>query len=246
MKLRILLFTLFAVIFSLNTFAQNNSVNVKSNKIKYERKGKDVSEYKKTFEVNYPKFSGIKNPAVLKNLENTVNYWKVFDTTLEENLGDYNWLESFDYKVIYNKNSLMVIELMMVGSGAYPDGSVKTFVINLNTGKRIFIKDAFADVGHLLVKVDKAQKAEVKKYLADMKKENPEDLSTAVELLADKRYTTKTLDEFYIDDRGVTFLFDYGFVHAVQALEPEGRYFFTWAELKSLIKRNGLLGRFVR
>ncbi len=182
----------------------------------------------------------------MKNLENTVSYWKVFDTTLEENLDDYDWLESFDYEVTYNKNSLLVIKLRMDGSGAYPDFSEKTFVINLNTGRRIFIGDVFANVGQVLVNVDKAQKAEVKKYLADMKKENPEDLSTAVELLADKKYTTNTLDEFYIDDKGVTFLFDYGFVHAVQALEPDGRYFFTWAELKPLIKPNGLLGRFVR
>lgn len=246
MKLKILSFTLFALVFSLNTFAQNNSVTVTSKKIKYERKGEDISEYKKTFEVNYPKFSGIKNPAVLKNLENTVSYWKVFDTSLEENLGDYNWLENLDYKVTYNKNSLMVIELMMAGSGAYPDGSVKTFVINLNTGRRIFIKDVFNDVGQVVVKVDKAQKAEVKKYLADTKKNNLENLSTVVELLADKNYRTNTLDEFFIDEKGVTFLFDYGFVHAVQALEPDGRYFFTWAEIKPLIKPNGLLGRFVR
>ncbi len=246
MKMKLLLIGVLISVLSFSGLAQNNSVVVTSNKVKYERKGKDVSEYKKTFEVNYPKFSGINNSVALKNLENTVNYWKVFDMTLEENLGDYNWLENLDYEVTYNKNSLMVIKLRMDGSGAYPDFSEKTFVINLNTGRRIFIRDVFNNVGQVLVKVDKAQKAEVKKYLADMKKENPEDLSTAVELLADKQYTAKMLDEFYIDDKGVTFLFDYGFVHAVKALEPEGRYFFTWAEIKPLIKRDGLLGRFVR
>lgn len=246
MKVKILLFGILILFLSINGLAQNNSVNVTSKKVKYERKDKDLPEHKKTFEVNYPNFSGIKNPTVLRNLEHTVSYWKIFDTTLEENLGDYYWLETLDYKVKYNKNSLMVIELMMEGSGAYPDTSIKTFVINLNTGKRIFIRDVFNDVGQLLVKVDKAQKAEVKKYLADMKKENSEDLSTAVELLANKKYTANTLDEYYIDDKGVTFLFDYGFVHAVKALEPEGKYFFTWAELKPLIKRGGLLGRFVR
>lgn len=246
MKLKILLLTFFVLVFSITNFAQTNSVIVKSNKIKYERKGENVSEYKKTFEVNYPKFSGINNPAVLRNLENTISYWRIFDTTLEENLDDYQWLESLDYKVSYNKYSLMVIELTMEGSEAYPDANTKTFVINLNTGKRIFIKDVFNDVGQVLVKVDKAQKAEVNKYLTELRKDNPEDFSAARELLVNKRYSESTLDEFVIDDKGVTFLFDYGFVHAVQALEPEGKYFFTWAELKPLIKRNGLLGRFAR
>ncbi|MGI8669898.1 MAG: hypothetical protein ACR2J3_08670 [Aridibacter sp.] len=245
MKTKFLLFGLISI-FSINGLAQNNSVVVTSNKVKYERKGKDVSEYKKTFEVNYPKFSGIKNPVALKNLENTVSYWKVFETTLEENLGDYYWLDSLDYQITYNKNSLMVIDLRVDGSGAYPDYSTKTFVVNLNTGKRIFIRDAFTNVGQLLVKVDKAQKAEVKQHLAELKKDNAEDYSAAREMLAGKRYTASTLDEFYIDDKGVTFIFNYEFPHAVQALAPDGRYFFTWAELKPFIKPNGLLGRFVR
>ena len=53
------------------------------------------------------------------------------------------------------------------------------------------------------------------------------------------------LDEFSISDKGVTFLYDYGFPHAIQALEPDGRYFFTWAQMKQHIKRGGLLAKFI-
>lgn len=245
MKIKIFSIGLFLLAFSINAQAQS-SVKVAPNKITYERKGADVPDHKKTFAVNYPKFTGIKNPAALKNLENTVDYWKNFEMTLEENLGEYYWLDSFDYEVKYNKNNLMAIELLMEGSGAYPDGTVKTFVINLETGRRIFIRDAFRNVGQLLVKLDKAQKAEIKNHIAELKKEYPDDYRSAQEMLAGKKYTISELDEFSIDDRGVTFIYEYQFPHAVKALEPAGRYFFTWAELKPLIKPGGLLGRFVR
>ena len=47
------------------------------------------------------------------------------------------------------------------------------------------------------------------------------------------------LDQFSISDKGVTFLYDYGFGHAYKALEPEGRYFFTWAEMRPYVKKRG-------
>ena len=51
---------------------------------------------------------------------------------------------------------------------------------------------------------------------------------------------------FPISDEGVTFYYDYGFPHVIQALAPDGQYFFKWAELKPFIKPDGLLARFVR
>jgi hypothetical protein len=43
----------------------------------------------------------------------------------------------------------------------------------------------------------------------------------------------------------VTFLYDAGFPHAIQALEPNGNYFFSYAELRPFIKKDGLLGTFI-
>jgi len=56
-------------------------------------------------------------------------------------------------------------------------------------------------------------------------------------------YSIKELDQFSVSDEGVTFIFDYGFPHAIKALEPEGRYFFSWPELRGLVRRNGALQR---
>jgi hypothetical protein len=226
--------------------APSSAVAINSSKVSYERKGKTVTEYKKKFEVNYPKFSNITNPRVKKNLEDTLSYWKNFEMNLEESLGEFTWLDSFDYQVNYNKKSLLDIELIMEGSGAYPSGTVKTLVVNLNTGKRIYINEVFTNLGQLIVKIDQAQKDEIKDHIVKLKKEYPEDFKSVENLFQNKRYTSNKLDEYSINDKGVTFLFDYGFPHAVQALEPDGRYFFTWAEMKPFIKPDGLLGSFVR
>ena len=63
--------------------------------------------------------------------------------------------------------------------------------------------------------------------------------------VAERTFTADDLEGFSVGDDGVTFTFDYGFPHVVKALEPDGKYFMTWNELRPFIKRGGLLGRFV-
>ncbi len=246
MKIRVLLISIVILTMCVGIFAQNSAYLVSSKKVTYERKGENISEYKKKFNVNYPKVSGVSSKAAQKNLDDTLNYWKTFGMTLEESLGDYTWLDSFDYKVNYNKNSLLAIELIMEGSGAYPDGTVKTKVINLNTGRRIYIQDAFTNIGKLLVKIEKAQKKELADHIKNLQKEYPEDYATAQDLFRNKKFTTNTLDEYSIDEKGVTFIFDYGFPHAIKALEPDGKYFFTWQEMKPFIKTQSFFGKFIK
>jgi hypothetical protein len=56
----------------------------------------------------------------------------------------------------------------------------------------------------------------------------------------------ENLEGFSISDRGVTFIYDYGYAHVVQALEPSGDFFIPISQLKSFIRRDGLLARFIR
>lgn len=58
-------------------------------------------------------------------------------------------------------------------------------------------------------------------------------------------FTKENLDDFSVGAKGLTFLYDAGYPHAIQAFEPNGRYFFSYSELKPYIKRGGLLGQFV-
>ena len=232
----------FLFVFSSVLFAQ---VEITPKKVIYIRTGQDVPDFKRTFEVRYPMVSGIKSKQALSRMENALDYWRVFEMSLEENRGDEHWLTSFDYKVNYNRHSILEIELIMQGVGAYPDGTVKTLVIDQRTGRRVRVPDVFENIGGLLVKIEKSQDQEIAAAIANAKTEFPEDSITLEEMLGGTDYSIKTLDEYSVSEKGVTFLFDYGFPHVIQAMEPEGRYFFTWKEISGHVKPRGLLGRFI-
>ena len=59
------------------------------------------------------------------------------------------------------------------------------------------------------------------------------------------KFEVMSLDEFSVGPKGITFLYDAGFPHVIKALEPEGRYFFSYSILREYIKRDGPLGQFV-
>ncbi len=102
-----------------------------------------MPDHKKSFEITYPKVSGISDPAVKKNLEDTLNYWKNFEMSLEEELGEFYGVDSAEYEVGYNKNSILSIKLYMEVSGAYPSMMTKNLVVDLKTGKRVFLTGRF-------------------------------------------------------------------------------------------------------
>ncbi len=58
-------------------------------------------------------------------------------------------------------------------------------------------------------------------------------------------FKSENLNDFSVGAKGVTFLYDAGYPHAIQASEPKGRYFFSYSELKPYIKSDGLLWQFV-
>ncbi len=221
------------------------SVTVTAEEITYQRKAENLPDSKKEFTVRYPRFSGL-SVSAMENLTASVDYWKIFKTTLKENLSDYTWLESFDYNVTYNKNFILAIELSMEGSGAYPDGTTKRLLFDLRSGKRIFTRDVFQDIPGLLLKIDKEQKAEIARQLAEVKKDSgAEDAAELRRMVKEHSYSASKFEEFAVSDAGVVFHYDYGFPHAVAALQPSGTYFFSWRSLRGHIKRNGLLGKFI-
>jgi hypothetical protein len=57
-------------------------------------------------------------------------------------------------------------------------------------------------------------------------------------------FKTQNLDEFSVSDKGVTFLYDAEFPHVIRGLQPDGEYFFNYAELRPYIQTGGPLGVF--
>ncbi|HTK36989.1 MAG TPA: hypothetical protein VL325_00730, partial [Pyrinomonadaceae bacterium] len=223
--------------------AFGQSVVIKPRTVTYKRP-KPIDEYKKTFTITYPKVAGL-NAAVSKKLESSISYEKAADVNVKDELGDIQWLEEATYKVNYNKNGILDITLSVSGSGAYPSSYDRTVVVNLATGDRVTPADVFTNLAGLAAKCRRIQQAEVKRSLADIKKNEP-DAEDPESLFAEAKFTTENLKEFTVSDRGVAFLYDYGFPHVLQALQPDGRYLIPWREMKPFIKPGGLLARFVR
>ncbi len=241
MKTKLLLTAICVAICAFSGIAQE--IRITPKKITYERKGADLPEYKKTVEARYPRVSGITDPAIKATLDGTISYWKNFGITLKESLDD-TWLSSLDYRTIYSKNGILSIELIMEGSGAYPSTAYKRLVVDLKTGNRIFLPQVFTNFEDLLVEIDRRQVLAVLHKKSELK-EDGEDPTVLDDLIKTYRYSPSKIEEFSVDEAGVIFYFDYGFPHAVKALEPNSKYLFSWADLNAFIKRDGLLKKFI-
>src|SRR4030095_76419 len=123
--------------------AVGQAVTVKSRKVVYKRTAKNIPDWKRTFEVEYPVFSGKLTPAALKSIRSGTDYWRVFNMSLAANLKTEDWLSSAGYDVKYNDHNLLDILLFIEGEGAYPDGSSKDLVFDLRTGKKLTYADVF-------------------------------------------------------------------------------------------------------
>jgi hypothetical protein len=241
MKIKSLLIAALFVGLSSVVFAQN--VTVTPRKVTYKRP-KPLSAYKKTFVVNYPRVKAA-SPALAKKIENNLSYERIFNFKIKEEISEIQWLEEAGFLVDYNKNGILGLTMWIEGSGAYPSGVSKPIVINLKTGNRVRPQDIFVRLPELVAKGRNAQRAEIKREIAVIKKENPEEENPA-QLFENARFNLKDLNEFSISDKGVTFWYNYGFPNVIKAFQPEGRYFFSWAELKPFIKPDGLLAQFIR
>lgn len=238
MKRKLLLLSAALGLSSVTTLAQ---VTVTSNCVTRERKGADVEEWKGKLEIEYPKFSGIEDKETLRKLEETFSYWRVFEFSLEETEED-RWLDKLGYTVNYNKNGIIELKLTESGSGAYPDDHDQTIVADLSTGTRIEMTDLFQNRIGLLAEIDKKQQIEI---LA-AKKENRESYDTDGSEFDDVSKASDEVREFSVSDLGVSFLYDYGFPHVIKALQPPGRFFFSWTELKPFLREYSSLEDIIR
>ena len=148
-------------IFVLTAFAavgNDQSVVVTSKKVTYTRP-KPVADYKKSFTITYPKIKAA-TPTLSKKIENAFSYQRILGVDLNGELNDIQWLESADYKVKYNKNGSLCIELSIEGSGAYPSSSSKVVVVDTRTGLRARPIDVFTNRTGLVGVLRKMQEKE--------------------------------------------------------------------------------------
>jgi hypothetical protein len=244
MKTKLLSAFAFLLLLSIAAIAQ--TVKITPREVKYNRTKADVPDFKKTFTVTRPKVSGL-TAALNKKVEDALSFEKNYKNfSVQEEIDEIYWLEEADFTVDYNKKGILVVTLFISGSGAYPSGYGKTVVVDLKTGSRVRPADAFTNLSGLAALGRRMQREEIRRAQAEYKRDPETKDFDGSEYFSRAKFTVAELNDFSVDDKGVTFIYEYNFAHVVKALAPDGRYFFTWAQMKPFIKRGGLLGGFVR
>jgi hypothetical protein len=206
------------------------------------------SPNRRTAIVRYPIVKGLDDADVLRKVQKILAVENAFGQPIKEYLTD-TWLTEIHYKVGYNQNYLLDITFSQSGVGAYPDTQTKHFLINLKNGSVIKAADAFnrRQLAKLVALVDARLQSEVRAQIRSFqgdKESSAEDKESLQSTFADLKFKEENLDEFLVSTRGITFLYDAGFPHAIQALQPAGRYFFPFETLQPYIQRDGPLGVF--
>ncbi len=243
MKTRYLFITLFAIA-AFAGLAHSQKVVVTGNKVTYIRP-KPLADFKKTFTINHPVVTAATQSLSVK-IESAISFQKVIPLDIAEEVNEIQWLENADYEVLYNDNGALCVALSIEGSGAYPSGSTKTVVVDTLKGDRVKPADTFKNLSGIVALVKKAQKIEIAKAIKAIRKDPDFREPDPKTLFISANFKTEDLDWFSISHKGVTFNYDYGFPHVMQALQPDGKFFFSWKQLKPYIKAGSLLSRVAR
>ncbi|MBK8302555.1 MAG: hypothetical protein IPK98_03765 [Chloracidobacterium sp.] len=243
MKTRYLFITFFAIA-AFAGLAHSQKVVVTGNKVTYIRP-KPLADFKKTFTINHPVVTAATQSLSVK-IESAISFQKVIPLDIAEEVNEIQWLENADYEVLYNDNGALCIALSIEGSGAYPSGSTKTVVVDTLKGDRVKPADTFKNLSGIVALVKKAQKIEIAKAIKAIRKDPDFREPDPKTLFISANFKTEDLDWFSISHKGVTFNYDYGFPHVMQALQPDGKFFFSWKQLKPYIKAGSLLSRVAR
>ncbi|HYY97989.1 MAG TPA: hypothetical protein VE642_05320 [Pyrinomonadaceae bacterium] len=232
--------------------ASTGSATIRRRRVVIVRKGELARKFpeRRRAVISYPLVSGVADRAALKKIRALLDVKNVFDTSVAE-YGEDAWLTEFGYKVNYNSNDILDITFRQEGVGAYPDSQERHFAVSLKTGDVIKAADAFepASLPRLAEMANarlRAEVAETVKAVSEDREMDDEGKSSAKESLEALTFTAENLDDFMVTDKGVTFLYDAGFPHVIKALEPDGRYFFSYEQLAPYVRRGGPLGIFVK
>lgn len=196
--------------------------------------------------VSYPIISGLRNQEVLRRIRAILQFKNIFGSTLAEYRQDA-WLEEFNYSVGYNQNYILDLTFRQEGSAAYPDTHHQHFTIDLRRGTVVKAADVFetGKLDQLAGIVNEKLQQELKDSTPQILKSGDISANDLRDLYDPLKFGVEHLDNFEVTNEGLVFLFDAGFPHVIKALEPDGRYRFSYQELKPFLKRDGLLWQFV-
>jgi len=192
--------------------------------------------------VRYPRISGLKNKLVLARARDASSLKRVLGSTIDEYKHDLiGWLYEVDYSINYNRDYILDMTFWQSGCGAYPDTQYGHVALNLKTGNEIRASDVFepSSMGRLAALVNGRLHAYIRESIKEWAASGSD---VAEDFPPNAKFRVKDLDKIRIEQRGVTFLWQFGFPHVIKPLEPsDGGFFFTYDELKDYIRKDGLL-----
>jgi hypothetical protein len=194
-----------------------------------------------------PVISGIADPAVLARVRSALDVKNAFGSSLNDYRED-TWLSDFGYQVHYNADYLLDITFTQNGLAAYPDTHQKHMLINLRDGNVVKAADVFdaTKLEPLAELVNRELQREIGKLRAAnlAAAQDPDERQALTDAYANLKVEGEHLDEFSVGKTGLTFLYDSGFPHVIKALEPQGRYFFSYRTINQYIRPDGPLAKF--
>ena len=200
--------------------------------------------------INYPEITGLRNETVLNRIQTTLQLKNVFGFTVEEYREDESgWLETVGFTVNYNRDYILDIRFMELGSAMHGEVIQKRFTIDLRTGNvltptDIFVAERMDQLSKLVDKKLQEEIKEIRDRFRNAGEQVPSDLENIFRKL---KFETADLSNFEVNTTGVMFAKKVSFPHGFgfDLYRPDGRYYFTHAELKPYLRTDGLLWQFV-
>jgi hypothetical protein len=220
----------------------SRSVTIEAKTVRWQagQKRSEFPQYRETI-VRYPVIGGLANPEVLKKVRSATSLKTIIGQSLTELRQDPSyWLTELDYVVNYNRHNILDLTYTISGMGAYPSTSKKRISLDLNTGKSLQAKDLFKPGSNEAIAetIEQMMQQEIRAKIVDLRKQAP-DLKP--DMFAKYHFRAKDINDFTIGKRGITFHYDFDFIHAMKAAEPTGSYFLTYEKLNRYIRSDGAI-----
>lgn len=214
-------------------------VQIEKKTLKKKNPGYDEEEYgtegpwEKYQIIKTPAISGMKDIAVQEKINHILGP--------EEILKGYeDSLNTADYEVHFNRDHILSLTFTLGTAGATGRRSIEfNRNIDLRTGRLITAAEAFthSKIDKLLMLVKRLKTREENKAAAELSKDHE----------YGNHFKIADLNNFYIDDKGLTFVYNYDIRGSLrEGKMPIDHYFISYEELKVYINPEGPLGIFVK
>jgi hypothetical protein len=218
-----------------------SSVTIDTKTVRWKPKRNNGSPNREVM-IRYPIVTDLKDPVVAKKIQTAISLKAIVGQSLTELQQDRSpWLTDLGYAINYNQHNVLALTYTISGMGAYPTTSKKRVSLDLKTGNILRSRDLFKpDLNLALAQsIDKMMQREIQAKKIEIRKDMPD---LEANMFAKHRFKPKDLNDFTITKKGVTFHYNFDFVHAIKAAEPSGAYFISYGDLSRYIRPDGAIG----